>query len=269
LFPRSADVVDALILALLRYEDPIPTQARDDNGQTVYDVVADYLHVPTDLRATIISDGTNRNKWQNVVQWARASAKESGWIDSFGHGRWGLTQNGKEYARTLVDSGSIEDAGVTESRRTTSADEYALRQKRAEEIGSWGEKHVLDQERLRLESAGRADLAARIQHIALTDVGAGFDVLSFEVDGAERRIEVKTTVGTSLGGFWLTERERRAAESFGASYFVYRVMRAETDEVSIVELRDLARHIEEGRLGLTPTQYWVTYADEPIEKSKA
>jgi hypothetical protein len=65
LFPRSADVVDALILALLRYEEPVPTQTRDENGQTVYDVIADYLHVPTDLRTTIISDG---NQPQQVAE---------------------------------------------------------------------------------------------------------------------------------------------------------------------------------------------------------
>jgi hypothetical protein len=41
--------------------------------------------------------------------------------------------------------------------------------------------------------------------------GAGFDVLSFEPDGRERLIEVKTTNGTAATPFFLTRNEMSVA----------------------------------------------------------
>lgn len=57
--------------------------------------------------------------------------------------------------------------------------------------------------------AGRADLAGKVRWISEEDGdGAGFDVLSFNNDGRERCIEVKTTVGHLTTPFYLSENER-------------------------------------------------------------
>lgn len=83
-----------------------------------------------------------------------------------------------------------------------------------ERIGLSGERFVLESERRRLECADRADLAARVTLASEFDTGAGFDVLSFAIDGTELHLEVKTTTRhrTSDLGFHLSENERKQAE---------------------------------------------------------
>lgn len=69
-------------------------------------------------------------------------------------------------------------------------------------------------ERATLAAAGRADLAARVRWVADEDGdGAGYDVASFEPDGTERLIEVKTTNGWERTPFHLTSNEIAVAEA--------------------------------------------------------
>jgi hypothetical protein len=60
-----------------------------------------------------------------------------------------------------------------------------------------------------LNGAGRSDLAKKVKWVSeeLGD-GAGFDVLSFNLSGDERLLEVKTTSGHQRTPFYLTENER-------------------------------------------------------------
>src|ERR1043166_6864573 len=61
-------------------------------------------------------------------------------------------------------------------------------------LGRAGEELVLQYEAQRLHKAGADRLAGKIEHVSVTKGdGLGFDVLSFEADGQERLIEVKTT----------------------------------------------------------------------------
>lgn len=94
--------------------------------------------------------------------------------------------------------------------------ELRRRQDRAaelERIGLRGESFVLDQEQQRLRSAGRPDLAERVEWVARSGSEDGFDISSFHDDGTPRHIEVKTTMRRrgDDGGFWLSERERACA----------------------------------------------------------
>ena len=78
-------------------------------------------------------------------------------------------------------------------------------------------------ERDRLRRAGRDDLADEVRWVAdLDGDGCGYDVRSFEPDGQERLLEIKTTCGHERTAFWLTRREIDvAAEKCG----VYRIRR--------------------------------------------
>ena len=60
----------------------------------------------------------------------------------------------------------------------------------------------------RLRRAGKKALAERVEHVAQTKGDhLGYDILSFEVTGQERLIEVKTTrFGASDSVFRVTER---------------------------------------------------------------
>lgn len=83
----------------------------------------------------------------------------------------------------------------------------AARDERNRKLGRNGEELVLNFERLRLWEE-RPDLAKKVRWVSEEDGdGAGFDILSFELTGAERLIEVKTTVGHQKTPFYISSNE--------------------------------------------------------------
>lgn len=102
--------------------------------------------------------------------------------------------------------------------------DYAARDARNRDLGRRGEASVVEIERNRLTEAGRSDLAAKVSHLSLIEGdGLGYDVRSFEVDGTDRFIEVKTT---NLGGdapFILSANEIEASRQLGDRFCLYRV----------------------------------------------
>ena len=79
----------------------------------------------------------------------------------------------------------------------------AERDPRNHESGKAGEKSVVEFERDRLRHTGRDDLADEMRWVSELD-GDGYDVRSFESDGQERLLEIKTTCGHERTAFWLT-----------------------------------------------------------------
>jgi hypothetical protein len=79
---------------------------------------------------------------------------------------------------------------------------------RNRKLGRDGEELVFHHERQRLQQLDRPDLARKVQWISeeLGD-GAGYDILSFDVHGKERLLEVKTTVGADTTPFYITRNE--------------------------------------------------------------
>ena len=91
--------------------------------------------------------------------------------------------------------------------------DVAERDARNRALGRAGETRVVASERATLAAAGRADLARRVRWVADEDGdGAGYDIASFETDGAERLIEVKTTNGWERTPFHLTGNEIAVAD---------------------------------------------------------
>lgn len=98
------------------------------------------------------------------------------------------------------------------------------RDNRNRALGKAGEEFVLHLERRRLTELCRPDLARKIRWVAAEDGdGAGYDVLSFDPDGRESLIEVKTTNGSSRTPFYLTRNERELSEERPADWRIYRV----------------------------------------------
>jgi hypothetical protein len=92
--------------------------------------------------------------------------------------------------------------------------DVAARDARNRALGRAGEKRVLVHERASLVAAGRADLADRIRWVSHLDGdGAGYDIQSFETDGRDRLIEVKTTNGWERTPFYITSNELDVAEA--------------------------------------------------------
>jgi hypothetical protein len=101
---------------------------------------------------------------------------------------------------------------------------YLEREAANASLGGAGERFVLDIECRRLREAGRRALAERIEHVARTQGdGLGYDILSFETDGRERLIEVKTTAFGAMTPFFASRREVAVSEERAAEYSLYRV----------------------------------------------
>lgn len=101
---------------------------------------------------------------------------------------------------------------------------YLLREALNGSLGLAGELAVLVFEEQRLRKAGKKRLAERIDHVSRTQGdGLGYDVLSFDDDGAERLIEVKTTRGGESNPFFATRNEVEVSDAERARYHLYRV----------------------------------------------
>ena len=130
--------------------------------------------------------------------------------------------------KVLVDPPRLDEspwAPYSKERRTvqTRAPNHLLREARNASLGQAGELFVLNFERARLLRAGRDRLAADVEHVSVTKGDAeGFDVLSYEEDGRERLIEVKTTRFGSSTPFFVSRNQVAVSSREGPRYHVYR-----------------------------------------------
>ncbi len=103
---------------------------------------------------------------------------------------------------------------------------YLEREAKNSSLGAAGELFALDVEHRRLWEAGKRHLAERIDHVAQTrGDGLGYDVHSFEVDGRDRLIEVKTTSFGAMTPFFASSREVAVSEERAPNFRLYRVFK--------------------------------------------
>jgi hypothetical protein len=105
----------------------------------------------------------------------------------------------------------------------TSKRNYLEQEAHNQSLGRAGEELVLEFEHKRLWKAGQKTLAERIDHVAAKADGHGFDILSFETDGRERLVEVKTTRFGAMNPFFATSNEVAVSEKRRTEYYVYRL----------------------------------------------
>ena len=91
-------------------------------------------------------------------------------------------------------------------------------------LGEAGETLVIDYERVRLQRAGKDHLAGNVEQVSKT-VGdhAGYDIHSYEVNGRDRFIEVKTTRYGMYTPFYMSAGEVRFSKSHASAYSLYRL----------------------------------------------
>ena len=102
--------------------------------------------------------------------------------------------------------------------------DYLDREVRNRSLGLAGEEFVVSYERERLRQAGEKRLGDRVEHIAVAKGdGLGYDVLSFDVDGRERFIEVKTTSFGKQTPFFVSRNELEFSDLARDQYHLYRL----------------------------------------------
>ena len=131
--------------------------------------------------------------------------------------------------------------------------EYLLKAKKDKRIGEIGEKLVMKYEKNRLVDLGRNDLADSVEHISVTqEDGSGFDIKSYNEDGTDRLIEVKTTKQGIDAEFFMTPNEIEFSELNQKNYFLYR-------------LYDLELHPLNACLYINPGNVLDNFEKEPVE----
>jgi hypothetical protein len=91
-------------------------------------------------------------------------------------------------------------------------------------LGKMGEQLVFEHEIQRLEAQKRNDLAKKVEWTSQErGDGAGFDIASFEADGRPKLIEVKTTNGSALTPFYLSENERSFSDERPEAFALIRL----------------------------------------------
>lgn len=104
--------------------------------------------------------------------------------------------------------------------------DYLERESRNASLGLAGEKLVLELEHKRLWKAGKRDLANRVEHVSTSrGDGIGYDIHSFDNNGSDRLIEVKTTRFGQLTPFYASAGEVSASEREGDRYHLYRLFK--------------------------------------------
>lgn len=107
---------------------------------------------------------------------------------------------------------------------TPSTIDYTEREIRNRSLGLEGELFILKNEIEFLKSKGKDDLAERVQHVSVEiGDGLGYDILSFDLSGKEKRIEVKTTRSNISRPFYLTRNELEFSSKNAEIYHLYRL----------------------------------------------
>lgn len=141
-----------------------------------------------------------------------------------------VTPSGIDFAQLLVDapksnlSARERHAPYRVEGRSAVKRDYLAREARNSALGRSGELLALEYESFRLHKAGKKHLAERIEHVSNTrGDGLGYDILSFDDNGKERFIEVKTTAFSKETPFFASHNEISFARESADHFYLYRL----------------------------------------------
>jgi Domain of unknown function (DUF3883) len=102
--------------------------------------------------------------------------------------------------------------------------DYLAREAANSSLGLAGEELVVNYEHWRLNALGLSRLADQVEHVSKTKGdGLGYDILSFEPDGKERFIEVKTTSFAKETPFFVSRGELALSRTAKEQFHLYRL----------------------------------------------
>lgn len=131
--------------------------------------------------------------------------------------------------------------------------------KEQKDLGDKGEALVKQREIEFLNQRGLQDKAALVE---IVQDGKGYDVFSFDENGNEKFIEVKTTTGNEYAVFFLSENEIDFMRLHPNQYCIYRVYHYDKEN-NFAEFFELTGDIE-SQLLMKPTEYRVLIKKQAI-----
>ena len=134
----------------------------------------------------------------------------------------------------LTDFAKVKSGAPQKENRATEAvnplvfravkRDYLEREAQNRSLGLAGEEFIVQFEHWRLKQLGQARLADKVDHVSQTKGdGLGYDVLSFDADGKERFIEVKTTSFGRDTPFFVSRGELALSHGAKDQFHLYRL----------------------------------------------
>jgi hypothetical protein len=155
-----------------------------------------------------------------------------------------------------LEISDLPEKGETTEKNKKRKIDFEKGYKVNKKIGDRGEEIVVLKEKEWLESKGKKSLADRVKHVAKEDDTAGYDVLSFEVDGNEKYIEVKSTQREAeYASFLISSSEYKKSQK-NQSYYIYLVFEADTQTPKIFFLKQPFL-LPESKIKVTAVSYRV------------
>lgn len=128
--------------------------------------------------------------------------------------------------------------GATEQRKKLKKIDFELKNKEDITTGFISEKLVVHKEKSDLIKRGKPELAKKVRWVSQDQDGLGFDVLSFNEDGSEKYIEVKTTTLSNVNQpFNISKNEILTSEKKNENFWIYRVYELKSDKPKFYKIQ--------------------------------
>ena len=124
------------------------------------------------------------------------------------------------------------------------------------ELGKLGEERVIEHEITYLTKNGRSDLAKHIRQISKESISEGYDIISFDLDGNKKFIEVKSSKSKNFS-FYITDNELNTARLLTNQYWIYRVVLLDNGEININKFQNPIEKIDCDEWKISPLNYLV------------
>ena len=134
-------------------------------------------------------------------------------------------------------------------------------------LGNRGEEIVFNLEKNYLKNIGKNELANKIKWVSKEDDSLGYDILSFENDGTEKYIEVKSTSQSENcnANFLISSNQYSKAKRI-KNYYFYIVFNAKGKEPKVWKIKEPLQYENKGLI-LTPISFRVIINTKQMEKS--
>lgn len=224
-------------------------------GKELIEPLADYFNLSSDLRSLTVNDKTKELKWYNHIRWARLQLLKKGVIKKrTPRGIWELTGNLSSVIELMDDEHKISGDVAIAPLSQAELDKKLEIQK---EIGRIAEDIVVDYEKQYLKKNKKVDLANQVKRVSMDDCRKGYDILSFELDGGEKYIEVKGSMN-NIYEFYISINELKKSNELGGKYYLYLVrgIDLETKKHKKMKiLNDVKSLIENNFINLVPIKW--------------
>jgi len=147
---------------------------------------------------------------------------------------------------------------ITKSEKITNKNskkiDYSVQSKKFKRIGDRGEQIVIRVERQILIKNGKKDLAEKVDQISKRDDSIGYDIKSYDIDGTEKYIEVKSTLKPiGFCNIFISSNELQVSKNKD-NYYFYIVYDVGTKKPKIWKIKGVDL-LDDGNVEIEPIMY--------------